>query len=88
MLTDSSWTPAGAMEEDASTIGAELQAGLERRNVPTGGFGFGYAIEQECTHADAALGEAFDWIEKRELMLILEPGSDPIDLFFGRSNHT
>jgi hypothetical protein len=32
-------------EEDAASIGAELQAGLERRNEPTQEFGFGHAIE-------------------------------------------
>lgn len=34
------------MKDDAAAIGAELLAGLERRNEPTHGFGFGYATER------------------------------------------
>ena len=33
------------MNDDAATVGAELVAGLERRNEPLNGFGFGYALE-------------------------------------------
>jgi hypothetical protein len=34
------------MDDDAAHIGAELLVGLERRNIPSRGFGFGYAVDR------------------------------------------
>lgn len=144
------------MDEDAAAIGAELQAGLERRNEPAYGFGFGHSLEmlprsvevmrdarmapagsphrlegrlrvlinddwaytsvgleaisketiltiraagwadgghrwvgpymhlseEVRLQADASLAEAFKWIEEREHIRLLEPGTDPLQSFF------
>jgi hypothetical protein len=144
------------VDEGAAEIGAELQSGLERRNEPPHGFGFGHSLEMllrsievmrdarmasagsprrfdgslrvlinddwaytsagleavskevlftirgaawidggrrwvgPYTHlskevrsqADASLAEALKWIEERETIRLLEPGTDPIDSLF------
>lgn len=147
------------MDEDAAAIGAQLQAGLERRNEPARAFGFGHSLEmllnsievmrnaraapagsphrfqgqlrilinnewaftsagleavstdgfiairsagwadggggrwvgpyahfaeEQRSHADASLAEALDWIENREHIRLLEPGTDPVTSFFGK----
>lgn len=145
------------MDEDAAAIGSELLAGLERRNEPANGFGFGYALErllrsvevmrdarrapagsprrldgllrvlinddwaytsagleaiwdstvisvnatgwvdggrrwvgpylhysdEARQEAEASLSEALSWLEQRENIRILEPGTDPRSSFFG-----
>ncbi|MDF1597862.1 MAG: hypothetical protein P1T08_17415 [Acidimicrobiia bacterium] len=159
LKTDSTamWT-----DQEPSVIAAELQAGLERRNEPARGFGFGHSLErllksiqvmrdaraaeaesparlegllrvlinddwaytsagleavametrftvkaggwpdgggrwvgpylrlsQEVrSHADTSLAEALEWIEKRELIRLLEPGADPVKSLFSRQHGT
>ena len=145
------------MDEDPAEIGAQLVAGLDRRNTPRHGFGFGFAIEQllrsievmraarsapaddprrlkgrlrllvndewaytsagleavssatlfqiraagfnergqwlgsylyladdDRAAADPRLREALDWLEERESVRILTPGTDPAADMFGR----
>jgi hypothetical protein len=148
------------MDEDAAATGSELLAGLERRNEPANGFGFGHSLEMllrsvevmrdarvapagsprrlegrlrvlindewaytssgleaisretiipinatgwidggrmwvgPYTHlseearkqADTSLTEALTWIENREDIRILEPGTDPRTTFFRSRN--